>query len=296
MRHRPADVPLAKDISDRFLPWLVAFMVYFVALAAISATTMHKLVERWDKGLSGQLTVEVPPSDQEVSETERKGRIDRVVQILSRTIGVEEVALYGAEEIAELLEPWLGGGLAEQDLPLPEMIAVTIDTEAPPDLAVLAEQLDEAVPGTLLNDHKRWLGKFLDLARSIQIFAGAIVLLVGSIAVMAVVFVTRTGLSVHREVIEILHLIGARDPYIARQFQRHALGLGFRGGMIGSALALATILVIGQMLGPVESALPPVLSLSVAEWSLLALLPFATAAVAMVTARLTVLGTLTRMP
>jgi len=50
------------------------------------------------------------------------------------------------------------------------------------------------------------------------------------------------------------------------------------------------------VLAPVESALPPVLSLSVAEWSLLALLPFATAAVAMVTARLTVLGTLDRMP
>ncbi len=296
MRRRPADVPLAKDVSDRFLPWLVAFMVYFVALAAISATTMHKLVERWDKGLSGQLTVEVPPPDPGVSETERRGRIDRVVQILSRTIGVEKVALYGDEEIAELLEPWLGSGLAEQDLPLPGMIAVTVDTEAPPELAVLAEQLDKAVPGTLLNDHKRWLGKLLDLARSIQIFAGAIVLLVGSIAVMAVVFVTRTGLSVHREVIEILHLIGARDPYIARQFQRHALGLGLRGGAIGSALALATILATGQVLGPVESALPPVLSLSVAEWGLLALLPFATAVVAMVTARLTVLGTLTRMP
>ncbi|MDH3792537.1 MAG: hypothetical protein OES41_12410, partial [Rhodospirillales bacterium] len=107
MRRRPADVPLAKDVSDRFLPWLVAFMVYFVALAVISATTMHKLVERWDKGLSGQLTVEVPPPGPGVSETERRGRIDRVVQILNRTIGVEEVALYGAEEIAELLEPWL---------------------------------------------------------------------------------------------------------------------------------------------------------------------------------------------
>ena len=296
MRRRPADVPLAKDVSDRFLPWLIAFMVYFVALAVISATTMHKLVERWDKGLSGQLTVEVPPPGPGVSETERRGRIDRVVQILNRTIGVEEVALYGAEEIAELLEPWLGAGLAEQDLPLPEMIAVTIDTEAPPDLAVLAEQLDEAVPGTLLNDHKRWLGKFLDLARTIQIFAGAIVLLVGSIAVMAVVFVTRTGLSVHREVIEILHLIGAHDPYIARQFQRHALALGLRGGAIGSVFALATILAIGQVLGPVESALPPVLSLSAAEWGLLVLLPIVTAAVAMVTARLTVLGTLTRMP
>jgi len=89
MRRRPADVPLAKDISDRFLPWLVAFMVYFVALAVISATTMHKLVERWDKGLSGQLTVEVPPPDPGVSETERRGRIDRVEQASGATAIVD---------------------------------------------------------------------------------------------------------------------------------------------------------------------------------------------------------------
>jgi cell division transport system permease protein len=176
------------------------------------------------------------------------------------------------------------------------MIAVTVDTDAPPDVAVLARRLEAAVPGTLLDDHKRWLGKLLDLARFVQIFAGAIVLLVGGIAVMAVVFVTRTGLSVHREVIEILHLIGARDPYIARQFQRHALRLGLRGGVTGSVLALATLLAVGQALGQVESALPPVLSLSLAEWSVLALLPFVTTAVAMVTARATVLGTLARMP
>jgi cell division transport system permease protein len=296
MRRKSADVPLAKGVSDRFLPWLIAFMVYFVALAAISATTMHKVVEHWDRGLSGELTVEVPPPDAGAAETERRGRIDRVVQILERTVGVAEIVVYGDQDIAELLEPWLGSGLAEQDLPLPGMIAVTVDTDAPPDVAVLARRLEAAVPGTLLDDHKRWLGKLLDLARFVQIFAGAIVLLVGGIAVMAVVFVTRTGLSVHREVIEILHLIGARDPYIARQFQRHALRLGLRGGVTGSVLALATLLAVGQALGQVESALPPVLSLSLAEWSVLALLPFVTTAVAMVTARATVLGTLARMP
>jgi cell division transport system permease protein len=296
MRRKPADVPLAKDVSDRFLPWLVAFMVYFVALAAVGATTIHEVVAHWDKGLSGQLTVEIPPPAPDASETERRERIDSVIRILTRTGGVEEVTLYGDEDIAELLEPWLGGGLAEQDLPLPEIIAVTIDTDAPPALAPLAEQLEAAVPGTLLDDHKRWLGKLLDLALFVQIFAGVIVLLVGAIAVMAVVFVTRTGLSVHREVIEILHLIGARDHYIARQFQRHALMLGLRGGVIGSVLAVATLLAVGQALGPVESALPRVLSLSLVEWGLLALLPVVTAAVAMITARLTVLGTLARMP
>lgn len=296
MRRSPVDVPLARDSSDRFLPWLVAFMVYFAALAVVSAAMMHKMVQRWDQGLSGQLTVEVPPPGPEAAESERQERLDRIVDLLSRTRGVREVVPYGADDIADLLEPWLGSGATELDLPLPGMIAVSFDTSAPPDLAALAEQLEQTVPGTLLDDHRQWLGTLVDLARSVQVFAGAIVLLVGLVAVLAVVFVTRTGLSIHRNVIEILHLIGAQDNYIAKQFQRHSLALGLRGGMIGSALALATILTIGYMLGRVESALVPVVLLSLPEWALLALLPFATAGIAMVTARMTVLGTLARMP
>lgn len=296
MRRSPADVPLARDNSERFLPWLVAFMVYFAALAAVSATTMHRMVERWDRGLSGQLTVEVPLPGPEAPESERQDRLDRVLDLLGRTRGIMEVKLYGADDIADLLEPWLGSGAAELDLPLPGMIAVSFDTSAPPDLAVLAERLVQAVPGTLLDDHRRWLGTLVDLARSVQAFAGVIVLLVGLVAVLAVVFVTRTGLSIHRNVIEILHLIGAQDSYIASQFQRHSLALGLRGGLIGSALALGTVLAIGYMLGRIESGILPVILISVPEWALLALLPFATAGVAMVTARMTVLGTLARMP
>ena len=296
MRRSPADVPLARDSSERFLPWLVAFMVYFAALAAVSATTMHRVVQRWDRGLSGQLTIEVPPPGPEATESERQERLDRVLDLVSRTRGVTEVVLYDSDDIARLLEPWLGSSASELDLPLPGMIAVSFDTSAPPNLAELAERLDQAVPGTLLDDHRRWLGTLVDLARSVQAFAGVIVLLVGVVAVLAVVFVTRTGLSIHRNVIEILHLIGAQDSYIASQFQRHALGLGLRGGLIGSALALATILSIGYLLSRVENGLLPVLLLSVPEWASLALLPIATAAVAMVTARMTVLGTLARMP
>lgn len=296
MRRSPADVPLARDTSERFLPWLIAFMVYFAALATVSATMTHRMVQRWDKGLTGQLTVEVPPPGPEAPESEQQVRLDRVVELLGRTRGVREVVLYGADDIADLLEPWLGSGARDLDLPLPGMIAVTFDTSAPPDLAELAERLEQAVPGTLLDDHRRWLGSLVDLARSVQAFAGVIVLLVGLVAVLAIIFVTRTGLSIHRNVIEILHLIGAQDSYIAGQFQRHALFLGLRGGLIGSAFAVATALAMGYMLGRVESTLLPNVLLSVPEWILLALLPLATAGVAMITARMTVLGTLARMP
>ncbi len=296
MRLGHADVPLARDVSERFLPWLVTLLVYLAALALASALVMQKVVQRWDRGLSGHVTVQLPPPSATATGTERAARIDRVIEVLVRAPGVKSAAHYDSDEIYELLEPWLGSAVADQDLPLPDLIAVTVDPDRPPDLKALARKLHEAVPGTLLDDHQRWLGHLLHLVLSIQAVAVVIFVLVGLSAVLAVIFVTRTGLSIHRQVIELLHLIGAHDAYIAKQFQRHALKLGLRGGAIGLGLALATILPVGYYLGRVQSENLPVLSLSLLEWGLLALLPLVTALVAMITARLTVISTLARMP
>src|SRR5262249_61145509 len=43
----------------------------------------------------------------------------------------------------------------------------------------------------------------------------------------------------HRRVIEVPHLIGARDIFIAGHFQRHFLQLGLKGGVIGGGSAIA---------------------------------------------------------
>ena len=40
-------------------------------------------------------------------------------------------------------------------------------------------------------------------------------------------------------VIEVLHLIGAKDAFIAGHFQRHFLQLGLKGGLVGGGGALA---------------------------------------------------------
>ena len=45
---------LDKDAASRFLPWLVAVMVYLSGLALIGATAMGKLSDRWSQSLDGQ--------------------------------------------------------------------------------------------------------------------------------------------------------------------------------------------------------------------------------------------------
>jgi cell division transport system permease protein len=191
--------------------------------------------------------------------------------------------------------------LTPDELALPRLVDLRIDPAAPPDLAALRGRLTAAVPGALIDDHRRWLDRLGSLVLSVQATVLLVMTLIGAAAVSTVVFTTRAGLAVHHAVIEVLHLIGARDNYIAAQFQRQALDLGLRGGLIGLALTVATLLAIGRagaaasVLGqPVQ--LLPTLALAPWHWSMLALLPPVAGVIAMLTARITVMRALARMP
>ena len=56
--------------------------------------------------------------------------------------------------------------------------------------------------------------------------------------VLSVTFATRGAMATNRQVIEVLHFIGAKNGFIAGHFQRHFLLLGLKGGAIGGGLAL----------------------------------------------------------
>jgi cell division transport system permease protein len=293
---------LGRDPSGRFLPWLIALMVYLAALALVCAMAMAKMVERWDSGLSSSITVQVPPPETGTpgAPGTQEAAIDRVIELLMDTKGVRSAEVLEPDEIAALLEPWLGAGTGigagYGDLPLPALISVGVDPAATPDYRDLARRLTRAVPGAVLDDHQSWLGQLVDLARTIELVAALIVILVGASAIAMVIFATRMGLAIHGRVIELLHLIGAQDSYVAREFETHALRLALRGGTFGLLLAIATVILVAHLFERLESVLLPELTLLPIEWAALAMLPLAIALVAMLTARFTVLGNLGRMP
>ena len=295
MLFRRGDVPLDRDASARFLPWLVAVMVYLAALALVCALSMSRAIEHWQEGLSGTLTIQVP---HEAAEREASGPdpLDRIVELLIATPGVREAKVLEPEEIERLLQPWLGAAAGLADLPVPMLVSVGFDPAAAPDLDRLAREVAQIAPGAVVDAHRAWLGKVRDLARSVQWVAVLVVGLIGGGAITIVAFATRMGLSVHGHVIQLLHLIGARDSYVAGQFQAHALSFALRGGVVGLGLAVGTVLLIGRTLRGSDAILLPELALQPLDWSALLLLPVFVALVAMVTARLTVLRTLGRMP
>ena len=293
MKQRRLDIPFDRDGSGRFLPALIALMVYLAALATSAALALDRALGRWNDGLAGTLTVEVP-----VGEDASKDELAAALATLRAAPGVLATEPLERAQMAKLLAPWLGAGVAVEDLALPHLIDVRIDAGV--DLAALRGALARAAPEAMLDDHRLWLDRLAALGFTAEATALLILALVAAAAALVVVFATRAGLSVHRDVIDLLHLMGARDGYIAAQFQHRALRLGLSGGLFGLGLALATLLALvhagdAAALGAIATPVPS-LRLAAWHWAILFLLPPAAALIAMLTARLTVLGTLARMP
>ena len=146
-----------------------------------------------------------------------------------------------------------------------------------------------------MDDHRVWLDRLLRLIHTVEVLAGLILALIGLVIAATVVYATRSGLAVHLDAIEVLHLIGAQDSYVARQFADRALALGLKGGAIGLLPGVATLVGIDRLAARLQGGPVPDLALAPAHWVILAVLPIAVAVIAMLTARVTVMRNLANM-
>jgi cell division transport system permease protein len=287
-------IPLDWDISSRILPWLLAIMVYLIALALFSVLSMNRISGQWDSALSAHITVQLPPA--ELSLDDQPVDVEAILEVLGQKPEVASAELLDKADIDRLMEPWLGTPEATFSLPLPRLIAVTLHPAAQLDVHRLSQEIRNISIDALVVDHKKGLEGLIDLAGWIRLISAGVIILIVTSAVLMAVLITKMGLAAHAPVIELLHLMGAEDRYVADQFQRHALRVGLMGGLIGLALSLATFAIIEQITSGLDHSLVPNLSFSAPQWAVLFALPLAAAGVTTLTVRLTVQRSLSRMP
>lgn len=286
------DLPLDRDPGTRFLPWLIAFMVYLAALSVVATAIMQSVSARWERGVSDTLTVQIPPGE---SVKEDQTRIEETLKILRAHPAVVLAEPMAKSHVISLLEPWLGTGATLADMPLPHLIDVSVRSSVELDATQLVNDLGKVAPGATLDDHRVWLERLIRMSQTLEWGAYIVLALIVTASTGTVFFVTRTGLAIHQDVIEVLHLIGAQDTYIARQFAEHALNLGLRGGLLGLAAAGPTFAGFAYLYRQVDSALLPAIDITPVQWVAVMGLPVLAAVMGYLTARFAVLRTLKKM-
>ncbi len=296
LRHR--ELPLSKDSSNLFLKIMISIAVFLFAVTLAGVLSVNSMLVNWNSSILGSLTVQIIPQnspDRQKAQEETLAQQQKVVAMLEAVPEAERVLPLSDKQLQKLLNPWLGDGIDIADLPMPRLIDVKLKKGAEIDYNILAEKLATIAPQASLDNHKLWLNKLINLASGLKMLALSILVLVVGVTSGAIFYTTQTSLGLHKDVIEILHLMGAKDTYIAQQYAFRTAWLGFVGGVIGVLAAVPTILMIARMAQQIQGGIINEMSLSSQEWAAIVGLPLFSALIAMQTAYYSVKHTLERM-
>lgn len=236
---RPGAIIPPEAAPLRALTVTMTVMCYLACLAIGALILINTAVQSWTSGLSREVTVQV----RQLKDVDIEQEVNAAITLLKDAPGVKAVEAIDREAAVKLLEPWLGTSELD-DLPVPRLIRVTIDEASPPDFTALEAQLAASVKGAALDTHRRWQAEMTRMASALSTLSYAILALICLSTVTMVVFATRTVLDANRGVVDVLHLIGAKDGYIARQIDRRFLGTGLAAGLLGVSLGILTFLAL----------------------------------------------------
>ena len=274
------------------MPWVIAIMVALTVVAAAGGLALSNLVARASGDLAGSATVQIVDP---VPET-RAAQAGAAQRILSRDPLVEAVEILPESEVEALLEPWLGSGASDEALPIPALLDLRLRADADDAaLARLADALAEAAPDARIDAQSDWLAPVLSALSTLRWMALALIALLAFTGAAAVWLAARNAFGTNRDTIEIVHLLGGNDGQIARIFQRSILFDALIGGGIGLGLGLGAVALLGAQFAALDSALVTGGGLTVGDWLMLALVPLFAIAIAVYTARMTVLSSLRKM-
>ena len=267
------------------MPWVIAIMLFLTLLVAAAGLTLVEASRQGGDDLAQQVTIQIIEAD----PIARAGQRAAVAKKLRSLPGILTVNAVPDAEVRNLLEPWLGTGVIDADIPVPALVDVRLN--GVPTAATLKrlETLLRPVASTIrIDSHSGWMAPFFDLMSALVWLAVGILLLLLVATSAVVILAVRSSLNTHRETIQIMHMMGSTDLQAARLFQRRIALDALLGGLMGFIAAAAVILLLGGRFAAVEPGLLAGAAFPWYGWIMLVLIPLAVTGLAMLMARWTV--------
>jgi len=267
------------------IPWVIAILIGLVVIAAAGGLALNNLANNARADLSDAVTVQIIEADPQT----RTERAQAAASALVSQPIVTSMRIVPDDELADLLEPWLGATSGSQDVPIPALIDVELNVQASEtELAGLQAALDRAVPGTKVDAQSTWLRPVYTALGALQWLALALIALVAVATAGAVWLAARSAFSNHENTVEIIHLLGGTDSQITRVFQRTVAIEAAFGAALGTAMGVVTVWLLGRQFAALDSGMIGGATLGLDDWLIIAAIPLAGVLLAIVTARITI--------
>lgn len=291
---RTRDWPVApllprNDPRDHVLLFVVGVLSFLACLTVIAALGANRAAQGWQADLVGSASVLVRPSGGETVDAAAA----RATEALAGVRGVTQAAMMDRQAAEALLKPWLDAEVLA-DLPVPRLVTLELDRKAPATVAELTRALSAAGVDATVDDHAQWMKEIVGAGRMARIAALGVALLLAATAAAVIAFATRAAITAWRETVEVLHLAGAQDRFVADLFMQRFARLAAVGGGIGAVAAM--IIAAAMRLAGGSAGLTPVLPIGWTDLIAPVFAPGLAAAVGAVVARKAALDMLRAMP
>jgi cell division transport system permease protein len=264
-RWRPAPFLPERESRDGALIFVVAVLCFLACLTAMGVIAANRAASGWTGQLTGEATVIVRPRGGETPDAAAA----RAAEALAGVPGVSEARALEPAKAYDLIRPWLGDVSDLADLPVPRLVAVTLDSKQPPKALALGAALKAQDIDAVVDDHSIWIKDIRRAGDVVRWLGAGVFALIAGAAGAVIAFATRAGLAARRDVVEVLNLAGAEDSYIAQLFQVRFARIAGLAGLIGAAGA-GLVGAILRLLGGGEGLTP---ALPLAWVDLLAVAP-----------------------
>ncbi|KKC32705.1 cell division protein FtsX [Devosia psychrophila] len=248
-RKGAAPIVPEKSVAGRTLLLLITIMSFLSAVTLGGVVLVQKSAIAWSSDVGREVTIQIRPVEGEVMES----NLRTAVSLAQSTPGVASARALTIEESQALLEPWLGAGLDLTAIEIPRLVVVQLADPVDADIEGLERNLG-AINGASLNTHAAWRQQLNTMAGTIVVSGLLVLILIGAATVLAIVFATRGAMATNREIVDVLHYIGASNKFIAGEFQGRFLSIGLQGGLVGTVAALLFFAAVGTAAGGMLSS------------------------------------------
>ncbi len=277
-----------EDAREAALFFVVCALCFLAALSGLVARSAYSAADEWTNRVTGQITIRVRGDDAAAA---------RAVALVKAAPDIISARALERAESEELLRPWLGPTGVPADLPLPHLIAA----ESAPTSAEAGERLSTILKAAnidaTVDDHIVWSKDVKRATDSAGLVALIAVGLLGATGLAVIAFATHATLLARRDIVELLHLTGAKDSFISSLFEQRFLMLGVQAGALGALLAFGAAAFILFVVKQADQQiwLLPQLSLSLADGLILGVSPLVAGIASMLAAKVTVMRSLSDM-
>ena len=241
-----AALPDSSDAPLLFIQWAVGGIVYAASVIFVGVFIASHIVSHWQNQLEGHVTVQLISKEGEKKKSFSQQDKKRILDLLQATEAISQAVWLEEDDVIRLLQPWIGNHInIVQGISIPAVIDVTLKPEQRLAPQPLRQTLSEWGYDMLIEDHNRWFSDNFAFLGRLKLFVAAMMVLLTGVAALVVFFMVRIGVALHRETIDILCLVGARDSFIRKTLTRRFSFAAFRGGAFASILAALTLIGLG---------------------------------------------------